>query len=60
MTAGDTVAKQSRLLVCRMTLETKKRNITKAERRVKWWKPKKEDCCEEFREEIRRALGGRE
>ena len=28
--AGDNVAKQHRLLVCRMTLETKKRNITKA------------------------------
>ena len=25
-----------------------------------WWKLKKEDCCEEFREEIRRALGGKE
>ena len=48
--AGDTVAKQHRLLVC------KKRKITKAEPRIKWWKLKKEDCCEEFREEIRRAL----
>ena len=26
--AGDNVAKQHRLLVCRMTLETKKRKIT--------------------------------
>ena len=60
MIAGDNVAKQRRLLVCRMTLETKKRNITKAEPRIKWWKLKKEDCCEEFREEIRRNLGGRE
>ena len=58
--AGENVAEQHRLLVCRMTLETKKRNIYKAEPRIKWWKLKKEDCCEEFREEIRRALGGRE
>ena len=58
--SGDNVAKQHQLLVCRMTLETKKRNITKAEPRLKWWKLKKEDCCEEFREEIRRALGGKE
>ena len=58
--AGDNVAKQHRLLVCRMTLETKKRKIVKAEPRIKWWKLKKEDCCEEFREEIRRALGGKE
>ena len=58
--AGDNVAKQHRLLVCRMTLETRKRMITKAEPRIKWWKLKKEDCCEELREEIRRALGGKE
>ena len=58
--AGDNVANQHRLLVCRMTLETNKRKIVKAEPRIKWWKLKKEDCCEEFREEIRRALGGEE
>ena len=58
--ARDNVAKQHRLLVCRMTLETRKRRTTKAEPRIKWWKLKKEDCCEEFREEIRRALGGKE
>ena len=43
-----------------MTLETKKWKIAKTEPRIKWWKLKKEDCCEEFREEIRRALGGEE
>ena len=44
-----------------MTLETKKRKITKAEPlMIKWWKLKKEDCCEEFREEIRRTLGCKE
>ena len=48
MIAGDNVAKQHRLLVCRMTLETRKRRTTKAEPRIKWWKLKKEDCCEEF------------
>ena len=58
--AGENVAKQHRLLVCRMTLETRKRRITKAEPRIKWWKLKKEDRCEELREEIRRALGGEE
>ena len=60
MIAGDNVAKQHGLLVCRMTLETRKRRITKAEPRIKWWKLKKEDYCEEFREDIRRALGGEE
>ena len=51
--AGDSIAKQHRLLVCRMTLEPKKRKKAKAEPRLKWWKLKKEDCYEEFREEIR-------
>ena len=58
--AGDNVAKQYRLLVCMMTLETNTRKITKAEPMIIWWKLNKEDCCDEFREEIRRALGGNE
>ena len=41
--AGDNVTKQHRLLVCTMTLETRKRRITKAEPRIKCWKLKKED-----------------
>ena len=57
---GGNVAKQHRLFLCRMTLETKKRNIAKAEPMIKWWKLKKQDCCEEFRDEVRRALGGKE
>ena len=48
--AGDNVAKQYQMLVCSMTLETRKRKITKAEPSLKWWKLKKEDCCEEFRD----------
>ena len=60
MIAGDNVAKQHRLLVCRMNLETKKRKLAKAEPMIKRWKLKKEDCYQEFREEIRRALGGEE
>ena len=60
MIAGDNVAKLHRLLVCMMSLDTKKRKIVKAEPMIKWWKLKKEDCSEEFREEIRGALGGRE
>ena len=58
--ARDSVAKQQPLLVCRMTLETNKGKIAKAEPRIKWWKLKKKDCWEEFREEKRPALGGRE
>ena len=60
MIAGDNVAKQHRLLVCMMILETKKRKISKTEPRLKWWKLKKGECCEECRDDIRRALGCKE
>ena len=43
-----------------MILDTNKRKIAKAESRIKWWTLKKEDCYEEFREDIIWALGGRE
>ena len=58
--AGENVAKQHRLVVSRMTLETKTRKMVKAEPKIKWWKLKNEECCVEFREEIREVLGGRE
>lgn len=31
------------VVVCRMTLEIKKKRV-KAEKRIKWWKLKKEEC----------------
>ena len=55
---GENVARQHRMVVYRMTLETKKRKRMKAEARIKWWKLKKEDCCVEFRVELRQDLGG--
>ncbi|XP_051790281.1 uncharacterized protein LOC127529729 [Erpetoichthys calabaricus] len=58
--AGESVVKQHRMVVCRMTLEIKKRKRVRAEPRIKWWKLKKEDCKVEFREEVRQALGGSE
>ncbi|XP_051780043.1 uncharacterized protein LOC127526921 [Erpetoichthys calabaricus] len=51
---------QHRMVVCRMTLEIKKRKRVRAEPRIKWWKLKKEDCKVEFREKVRQALGGSE
>ncbi|KAK3556819.1 hypothetical protein QTP70_021752, partial [Hemibagrus guttatus] len=35
---------------------TQKRSET--EKKTKWWKLKKEECCEEFRQKLRQALGG--
>ncbi|KAK3575170.1 hypothetical protein QTP86_020926 [Hemibagrus guttatus] len=57
---GESVARQHRMVVCRMTLlvcKTKRSKI-EIEKKTKWWKLKKEECCEEFRHKLRQALGG--
>ncbi|KAK3574013.1 hypothetical protein QTP86_034352 [Hemibagrus guttatus] len=55
---GENVARQHRMVVCRMTLMVcKKMKRSKIEKKTKWWKLKKE-CCEEFRQKLRQALGG--
>ncbi|KAK3522185.1 hypothetical protein QTP70_027006, partial [Hemibagrus guttatus] len=57
---GESVARQHRMVVCRMTLmvcKTKRSKID-IEKKTKWWKLKKEECCEEFRQKFRQALGG--
>ncbi|KAK3528862.1 hypothetical protein QTP70_011733 [Hemibagrus guttatus] len=57
---GESVARQHRMVVCRMTLMVckKERSKIEIEKKTKWWKLKKEECCEEFRQKLRQALGG--
>ncbi|KAK3563592.1 hypothetical protein QTP86_031830 [Hemibagrus guttatus] len=55
---GESVARQHRMVVCRMTLMVCKKKRSEIEKKTKWWKLKKEECCEEFREKLRQALGG--
>ncbi|KAK3525567.1 hypothetical protein QTP70_000462 [Hemibagrus guttatus] len=57
---GESVARQHRMVVCRMTLMVckKKRSKIEIEKITKWWKLKKEEYCEEFRQKLRQALGG--
>ena len=45
---GNSVAKQHRMVVCRMTLMVRKMRRTKTEQGTKWWKLKKEECCKTF------------
>ncbi|KAK3546857.1 hypothetical protein QTP86_003757 [Hemibagrus guttatus] len=52
---GESVARQHRMVVCRMTLMVCKKKRSK---KTKLWKLKKEECCEEFRQKLRLALGG--
>ncbi|KAK3541127.1 hypothetical protein QTP86_015732, partial [Hemibagrus guttatus] len=55
---GESVARQHRMVVCRMTLMVCKTKRSKIEKKTKWWKLKNEECCEEFRQKLRQALGG--
>ncbi|KAK3510681.1 hypothetical protein QTP70_013508 [Hemibagrus guttatus] len=55
---GESVARQHRMVVCGMTLMVYKKKRSKIEKKTKWWKLKKEECCEEFRQKLRQALGG--
>ncbi|KAK3545596.1 hypothetical protein QTP70_008146 [Hemibagrus guttatus] len=55
---GESVARQHRMVVCRMMACKKKRSKIEIEKKTKWWKLKKEECCEEFRQKLRQALGG--
>ncbi|KAK3507053.1 hypothetical protein QTP70_003306 [Hemibagrus guttatus] len=56
---GESVARQHRMVMCRMTLMVCKTKTSKIEieKKTKWWKLKKEECCEEFRQKLRQALG---
>ncbi|KAK3519736.1 hypothetical protein QTP70_003706 [Hemibagrus guttatus] len=46
---GESVARQHRMVVCRMTLMVcKKKKRSEIEKKTKWWKLKKEECCAEF------------
>ncbi|KAI5625632.1 hypothetical protein C0J50_14846 [Silurus asotus] len=59
--AGDSVAGQHRMVVCKMVLEVKKkRRRVKIERRIRWWKLKEEDCSMRFRKEVKQGLSGGE
>ncbi|KAI5108302.1 hypothetical protein C0J45_1896 [Silurus meridionalis] len=59
--AGDSVARQHRMVVCRMVLEAKKkRRRVRTERRIRWWKLKEEECSVRFTEEVRQGLVGGE
>ncbi|KAK3554833.1 hypothetical protein QTP86_000492 [Hemibagrus guttatus] len=55
---GESVARQHRMVLCRMTLMVCKKKRSEIEKKTKWWKQKKEECCEEFRQKLRQALGG--
>ena len=55
---GESVAKQHRMVVCRLTIVVRKMKRVKVEQRTKWWKLKREECCMDFKEMLGQTLGG--
>ena len=55
--AGKSVAKQHRMVVCKIMMKMRKRKSMKTEQKIKWWKLRKEEWCENFRREVRAVLG---
>lgn len=61
MVAGDSLARQHRVVVCRANLETDKSKRVRAEPQIRWWKLKAKDCYvnEEVRESIKTEFGNK-
>ena len=55
---NECVAKQHRMVVCKMTLMVKKKKAEKLKPKIRWWKLKETSGQEAFRQEVTRILGG--
>ena len=55
---NECVAKQHRMVVCKMALIVKKKKAGKVKPKIRWWKQKETSCQEAFRQEVTRILGG--
>ena len=59
--AWENVAKQHRLVVSRMDIKKKKKGrVVKGEPKIRWRKLKISDCSINFKEKVKRELGGAE
>ena len=54
------IAKQHRMVVCKMALMVKKKKAEKIKPKIRWWKLKVTRCQEAFRQEVNRILGGKD
>ena len=57
---NECVAKQHRMVVCKMTLMVKKKKAEKVKPKIRWWKLKETSYQEAFRQEVTRILGGKD
>ena len=54
------VAKQLRMVICKMALMVKKKKAEKVKPKIRWWKLKETSCQEAFRQEMTRILRGKD
>ena len=57
---NECVAKQHRMVVCKMVLMVKKKKAEKVKPKIRWWKLKQSRYQEAFRQEVTRILGGKD
>ena len=57
---NECVAKQHRMVVCKMALMVKKKKAEKVKPKIRWWKLKETSYQEAFRQEVTRILGGKD
>ena len=55
---NECVAKQHRMVVCKIGLMVKKKKAEKVMPKIRWCKLKETSCQEGFRQEVTRILGG--
>ena len=60
VTVNDYVAKQHRMVVCKMVLKVKKKKAEKVKPKIRWWKLKETSCQEAFRQEVTRIFRGKD
>ena len=57
---NECVAKQHRMVVCKMALMVKKKKVEKVKPKIRWWKLKETSYQEKFRQEVTWILGGKD
>ena len=56
----ECVAKQHRMVVCKMALMVKKKKTRKVNSKIIWWKLKKTSYQKAYRQEVTRISGGKD
>ena len=60
LVVNECVAKQYRMVVCKMALMVKKKKAEKIKPKIRRWKLKETSCQEALRQEVNRILGGKD